>query len=103
MAEIKKKHFLGGRGLTVQTAGQVPTLQKVLEDIADDLATLQVAEIATADAAVTAVANANDLATAIALVNDVKAKYNAAVTLINELKTALNAVNGGTILTTKEA
>lgn len=103
MAVIKEKHFLGGRGLTVQKAGQVATLQEIFEDIADDLATLQVAEIETANAAVTAVANANDLATAIALVNDLKAKYNAAVTLVNELKTALNAVNGGTILTTKEA
>lgn len=51
-----------------------------------------VAAVATADSAVTAVADATDLATALTLVNDLKAKYNAAVTLINEQKVQLNTL-----------
>ncbi len=48
--------------------------------------------VATADAEVTAVSNASDATTAAALANDLKAKWNAAVPLINELKTRLNTL-----------
>ncbi len=44
----------------------------------------------TADAAVTAAADGTDLASTETLANDLKAKYNAAVTLINELKGIVN-------------
>ena len=46
-----------------------------------------------ADAVGTAVADASDLATAEALVNDLKAKYNATVALVNELKLIVNNMN----------
>jgi hypothetical protein len=47
--------------------------------------------IAMADGQNVAVANANDLNTAIALVNDLKAKYNQMVNLVNESKSKVNA------------
>lgn len=49
-------------------------------------------EIAAADAVVEATANASDEATAIALANALKAKLNTLVTLSNEIKTDLNAI-----------
>lgn len=53
------------------------------------IATADVSATAAADSAITAEADATDLATVLTLANDLKAKYNAAVTLINELKSDL--------------
>lgn len=105
MAEIMKRHFSGGGQQldSLYAGGGKATLQKILEDIATDLAAIKIAEVATADAAVTAVADATDLPTALTLVNDLKAKYNAAVALINALKSAANTVDGETLLTTIQA
>ena len=126
MAVIMKRHFSGGGQQldSLYAGGGKATMQKILEDIATDLATVgNGATIVAADAAVTAVASAvvtaaadatddatvwalaNDLKAkynlAVALINDLKAKYNAAVTLINELKTS--AGTDGAILTTIQA
>lgn len=61
--------------------------------IRDEMTSRNTATIATANSAVTAVADATDLAEVLTLANDLKAKYNAAVTLINEFKTALNVAS----------
>lgn len=101
MAVIHTDHFSGGSCLSTTSGNSARAgLAEILRDIATDLATVQSAEIVTADAAVTAVANANDLASAQALANDLKAKWNAAVPLINEIKAALNAAGGEDLLTT---
>ena len=59
--------------------GEQPTLADAMRDVADDLANSRPATIASADA--------SDLATA--------------QTLVNEIKAALNAATGTTLLTTK--
>lgn len=123
MAVIQKNHFAGGAALTAKQGNSVnASLQKILEDIATDLAGLQQptlsasasAVTAVADATVTALVDATDDATvwalandlkskynlAVALINDLKSKYNAAVDLINELRTDANAAAGHTVLTT---
>lgn len=51
--------------------------------------------IATTNALPTTEADATSEVTDYALTNDLKVKYNAAVTLINELKTKLNAICKG--------
>lgn len=79
MAVIKKNFGYGGGNVVPLGSGGSPTLADVLRDIADDLALTQVATIVSADA--------TDLASAI--------------TLVNEIKGALNAIAGGTIKTTK--
>ena len=76
MAVITKEFGSGGRGLTPNT-GNV-SLATALRDICADLAGLKPAAVASA--------NATDLATAI--------------TLVNEIKTRMNAVNGYTLLST---
>lgn len=124
MAVIQVNHFAGGAALTAKQGNSGnASLQKILEDIADDLAGLQqpapsasaAAATAVADATVTALVDATDDATvwalandlkakynlAVALINDLKSKYNAAVTLLNELRTDAVAAGGHTILTTK--
>ena len=78
MAAIKESFGTGFAGLSPTGAG-TPTLAGALRDIADDLANGKSASIVSADA--------SDLATAI--------------TLVNEIKDALNAVLAITILTTK--
>lgn len=78
MAAIKTTFGEGGSGLSPRGQG-TPTLATALREIADDLAGLKVAEITSADA--------TDLASAI--------------TLVNEIKTALNAIYAYTITTTK--
>jgi len=77
MAAIKIGY--GAGGVALQPGHGTPSLDSVLRDIADDFATVKVATIASADA--------SDLGTAI--------------TLVNEIKGALNTIAGGTILTTK--
>ena len=62
--------------------------------IRDEMDARNTATIATANSAVTAVADATDLAEVLTLANDIKAKYNAAVVLINEMKTSLNTASG---------
>lgn len=91
---ITKDFADGARLLTEANAGETdkdPMNRgtKALRDIADDLATLKVATITSADAA----AAAGDPPT--------KAEFDVVVTLINEIKTKLNAIAAGTILTTK--
>lgn len=78
-----------------------PPIATVIRDIADDIAGTSAASPVTANSAVTAVVNATDLASALTLVNDIKAKYNAAVALINELKTNMVAARAYTVKTVK--
>lgn len=105
MAVIMKRHFSGGGQQldSLYAGGGKATMQKILEDIAADLATVKVATISSPSAAVTALADGSDAATTQALANDLKAKYNVAVTLLNEIKTKLNVVSAGTVLTTVQA
>jgi hypothetical protein len=79
MATITTEFGSGGSNLAPNEAQGAPTLAGTLRDIADDLVLLKVATIASA--------NASDLPTAI--------------TLVNEIKTALNAIAGGSLLTIK--
>lgn len=79
MAEIKPNFGAGGANLVPGGSQGKPSLADVLRDIADDLADGQVALIASPDA--------TDLSTAL--------------TLLNEIKAALNDVAGVTLKTTK--
>ena len=80
MAAIPKNWGEGGNNLNPKEGTATkPSIAQAMRDVADDLAGLKVAAIASADA--------SDLATAI--------------TLVNEIKASLNTVNGYTILTTK--
>jgi len=88
MAQIPKNFGDGGAHLAPEGAG-TPGLKTILDDIADDLAAGKAAEITTADA-VAAAGAAPD-----------KAEFDAVVDLVNEIKTALNAVDATTIKTTK--
>lgn len=81
MAAIAENFGFGGANLTPGGGAGTPTLAGALRDVADDLSDLQVATIATADADATYGTEERDL--------------------INEIKTALNAVAGVTIRTTK--
>jgi len=79
MAKIDKlmdQH--AGRGISKESGAA--TMREILEEVADDLAALQPAVLASAAAV--------DLATAI--------------TLVNEIKGALNATAGATIKTVRE-
>ena len=78
MAVIDKDFGVDGDDRSHDSHGR-PNLADALRDIADDLAAGKAATIAAADA--------SDLATAI--------------TLVNEIKAALNAVASTTVLTTK--
>jgi hypothetical protein len=79
MAAIKENFGHGGANMVPSGAQGEPTAALALRDIADDLASLKGALIASPDA--------TDLATAI--------------TLVNEIKGMLNAVFGTTLKTTK--
>lgn len=79
MAAISEKFGSGGTNLTPGGAAGTPSLATALRDIADDLANGKAATIASTDAV--------DLASAL--------------TLINEIKAALNTVDGVSLLTTK--
>lgn len=78
MAAIKTSFGSGGSSLT-PGGTSTPTLATALRDIADDLAAVKVATIASDDA--------TDLSTAL--------------TLVNEIKAALNAIAAETLATTK--
>jgi len=78
MSAIKETFGEGGANVVPSSGGE-PSLASALRDIADDLSKQQTATIASADA--------TDLATAI--------------TLVNEIKAALNAASANTLLTTK--
>ena len=95
--QIKVDTFKG----TVNTDSALGDLTTALRDVADDMVTLTPAAVASTSAAVTAVADASGDVGSGALANDLKAKYNAMVTLVNELKTRLNAISSGTLKTTK--
>ena len=79
MAGISVNFGSGGANLTPRGSAGSPNLAVALREVADDLATVKVATIANIDA--------TDLAEVI--------------TLANEMKAALNAIAGGTLLTTK--
>ncbi len=79
MAAISLQFGSGGANLVPGGNGGTPSLATALRDIADDLAGLQVAEIVSPDAT-------DDATTWV---------------LVNEIKTALNAVNGYALTTTK--
>ena len=81
MAAIAENFGFGGANLTPGGGAGTPTLATALRDVADDLSDLQVATITTADADGTYGTEERDL--------------------INEIKTALNAVAGATLRTTK--
>lgn len=68
MAEIPSDFGVGGSGIAPRGGHGKPALVTILNDVADDLAGLQIATIASADA--------SDLATAITLVNEIKASIN---------------------------
>lgn len=76
-----------GTEIAAIAAGLTPSVVTSLQTAAEVTAVADVAAVATANSAVTAVADAVGDVGAGALANDLKAKYNAAVTLINELKT----------------
>jgi hypothetical protein len=79
-------------GKLLVTSGSMPS--EVFTDVsAPTPMPVKGATAVTASAVATALVDATDDATVWALANDLKAKYNAAVTLINELKTVLNAMN----------
>lgn len=101
MAVIYKDHFSGGSNVT-STAGNSAQsgLAAILRDIAADFAGIRPPQISASAAVVTAAADATDDATVWALANDLKAKFNAAVTLMNEIRTDLNAGYAYTIKTT---
>lgn len=88
MAIIKADFGEGGANLVPQGTGGSPTLATALRDIADDLALTKVATIASADAATQSASY-------------VQADVQSIATLANEIKTALNAIAGGTLKTTK--
>ncbi len=75
MTAIKISFGSGGGNITPSNSQGTPDLATTLRDIADDLDGIQVGTIASADA--------SDLATAITLVNEIKAalNVNAAVVL----------------------
>lgn len=66
-------------------------LVALLNEMRTDLNSEGTITIVAPVAVVTAVADASDQGTANALLTDIKAKYNVAVTLVNEMKTDLNA------------
>lgn len=90
MAEIKKGLGEGGAYLAKEGAGD-PGIYTILKEIAEDLAAGKAATIASADA----VAAATSPPT--------KAEFDAVVTLVNEIKAALNAVQSTSIKTTVES
>lgn len=78
-----------GDELAAAQAGVTPAVVTALKAAADPTAVADVSATAAADAVVTAVADAVGDVGSGALANDLKAKYNDAVTLINELKADL--------------
>jgi len=106
MTTIKTTFGEGGRNLQPRGVGGEPTLAETLRDIADDLAGIQSATIASADAATLVIASADAATLLIAspdaallgevctLANEIKATLNAQTDifdLANEIKAALNA------------
>lgn len=75
-----------GDELAAAQAGVTPAVVTALKAAATATVVADVSATAAADAVVTAVADAVGDVGSGALANDLKAKYNAAVTLINELK-----------------
>lgn len=79
MAVIKKNFGYGGANVVPLGSGGSPTLAEALRDIADDLAGKEIAAILSADA--------TDLASAITLVNEIKGAINATAPGTYDLKT----------------
>jgi hypothetical protein len=116
MTAIKTNFGEGGRNLQPRGVGGDPTLADTLRDVADDLASVQSATIASADAAPLVVASADaatliiaspdafDLPSTMLLVNEIKTALNAQTDvfdLANEIKAALNAISVAVLKTTK--
>ena len=101
MSAIKVGYGSGGAGLNPESVNE-PRIDTVLREIAADFAGVKSGNIAAAALTTTAIADADATygQPEADLINDLKAKYNTAVTLINQMRTALNAVNGYTIKTT---
>ena len=101
MAVIYTDHFAGGAGVSTSPGNSARAgLAQVLREMVTDLHTVAGAEstVVAGAAVVTALADGSDLATTQALANDLKAKYNAAVPLINQLRTAAQADGGNALL-----
>ena len=96
MAAISERFGQGGVGL--QPGHGDPDLATVLRDIADDLGTLVGAEVtATVGAALGAFTDppsAGEMST-------LRTRVNELITAVGQLKTAQNAREGATLLTTK--
>lgn len=101
MAEIQPSHFAGGAALTArQGNSSTASLQKIVEDIATDLAGLQQPALSAAAATTVATADASDLPTAVALANALKVQVNILITAVNEMRADSLAQGGYTLLTT---
>ena len=101
MAVIYTDHFAGGAGISTSPGNSARAgLAQVLREMVTDLHTLagSADNVVASAAVVTALADGSDLATTQALANDLKDKYNAAVTLINQLRTAALADGGDDLL-----
>lgn len=79
MAAISKRFGSGGANLAPGGSAGSPTLADALRDIADDLAAVQVDAIAAPEAVAAAGASPT------------KAEFDAVVTLVNEIRTKVNA------------
>jgi hypothetical protein len=84
MSTINKDKYSGGTGLAT---GE---LAKDLQDVADDLAATKAPTVSAAEASATAAADIVAIAAA-----------DAVATVVNELRTDLNAIAGGTLKTQK--
>ena len=101
MSIIKANHFSGGAALTAKEGNSgTASLQKILEDVATDLAGLQQPALTAAAATTVATADASDLATAVALANALKVQVNILITAVNEIRADSLAQGGYTLLTT---
>lgn len=101
MAVLNKGHFAGGAALTAKQGDSGnASLQKIITDIAADLAGLQQPALSAAAATTVATADASDLATAVALANALKVQVNILITAVNEMRTDSIAQGGYTLLTT---
>lgn len=88
MAQIGKRTFTEGRGIYAGSP-ESPSLNEALRDVADDLAGIKPLTVASPDA-VPAAGNP-----------PTQAEFNAAVTLLNEIKAVLNLVATASIRTEK--
>lgn len=103
MSAITTTFGAGGANLTPSGSAGSPSLADALRDVADDLAGLKPAAVASAAAVAVATADADATygAPEQTLINELKTVVNSLVTLCNEMRTRLNNLNGYTVKTTK--